>query len=440
MTAIPMAMGFAIAMGLRPEQGIIAGAPGVHHRTHVRRLEVSSLWADGCVHSRNRRVDGEVRRGCRRHIRTGARLPRPGQHDRRRCFDGDGPARASGQIPPSSYPTRSSWASRSASRSLIAMSNAGEALGLSLGIKGGVLDQTCRTSGADQSESANWYAFGIAILTFVLTRSLLKISVFIPAPLMALGLATALTAYVFPDQGIVLIKDRFGDDSHQLLRLQPGHRLARPGRHRSARPRYFVFAIVFVSAVESVLCSSMADRLADNRKTSLQSRQGTVGPGARAGFTPLVNGFPCTGAPWRTATSIKAGAVTPLAGYFKGALKLVWPCSGLLPRLRADGLHRRHSPVGRQQHDQAQGTARGLAAQPVPRGADDLHGRHGPADRFSDGRPVGADPLCGALSLLRSHAAFGGCRQASGTGGGATGGYSRAENIERAGALAREVP
>ena len=26
MTAIPMAMGFAIAMGLRPEQGIIAGA------------------------------------------------------------------------------------------------------------------------------------------------------------------------------------------------------------------------------------------------------------------------------------------------------------------------------------------------------------------------------------------------------------------------------
>jgi hypothetical protein len=28
---------------------------------------------------------------------------------------------------------------------------------------------------------------------------------------------------------------------------------------------YFAFAIVFVSAVESVLCSTMADRLADNR-------------------------------------------------------------------------------------------------------------------------------------------------------------------------------
>ena len=37
---------------------------------------------------------------------------------------------------------------------------------------------------------------------------------------------------------------------------------------------------------------------------------------------PLVNGFPCTGAMARTATSIKAGAKTPLAGYFKAILKL----------------------------------------------------------------------------------------------------------------------
>jgi SulP family sulfate permease len=39
-------------------------------------------------------------------------------------------------------------------------------------------------------------------------------------------------------------------------------------------------------------------------------------------ITPLVQGFPCTGALARTATSIKAGAKTPLAGYFKAILKL----------------------------------------------------------------------------------------------------------------------
>lgn len=40
-------------------------------------------------------------------------------------------------------------------------------------------------------------------------------------------------------------------------------------------------------------------------------------------LTPLVQGFPCTGALARTATSIKAGATTPLVIYFKAVLKLI---------------------------------------------------------------------------------------------------------------------
>ncbi len=85
---------------------------------------------------------------------------------------------------------------------------------------------------------------------------------------------------------------------------------------------YYVAAIVFVSGVESLLCSSMADRLADNRGTPFNPNKEFWGQGLVQIITPLVNGFPCTGALARTATSIKAGAVTPLAGYFKGALKL----------------------------------------------------------------------------------------------------------------------
>jgi MFS superfamily sulfate permease-like transporter len=67
----------------------------------------------------------------------------------------------------------------------------------------------------------------------------------------------------------------------------------------------------------------MADRLADNRKTKFDAEKELWGQGIVQVATPLVNGFPCTGALARTATSIKAGAVTPLAGYFKGILKLV---------------------------------------------------------------------------------------------------------------------
>jgi SulP family sulfate permease len=86
---------------------------------------------------------------------------------------------------------------------------------------------------------------------------------------------------------------------------------------------YFVVSIVFVSGVESILCSSMADRLAQNEKTPFNPDKEFFGQGMVQIFTPLVQGFPCTGALARTATSIKAGAKTPLAGYFKAVLKLL---------------------------------------------------------------------------------------------------------------------
>jgi SulP family sulfate permease len=85
---------------------------------------------------------------------------------------------------------------------------------------------------------------------------------------------------------------------------------------------YFVVGIVFVSGVESVLCSSMADRLAKNDRTPFNPDKEFFGQGLVQIITPLVQGFPCTGALARTATSIKAGATTPMAGYFKAILKL----------------------------------------------------------------------------------------------------------------------
>jgi SulP family sulfate permease len=77
-----------------------------------------------------------------------------------------------------------------------------------------------------------------------------------------------------------------------------------------------------VSAVESVLCSTMADKMAGNKKTLFNPDKELWGQGLVQVIVPLVNGFPCTGALARTATSIKAGAKTPLAGYFKAILKL----------------------------------------------------------------------------------------------------------------------
>jgi MFS superfamily sulfate permease-like transporter len=66
----------------------------------------------------------------------------------------------------------------------------------------------------------------------------------------------------------------------------------------------------------------MADRLADNRGLPFNPNKELWGQGVVQIIAPLLNGFPHTGALARTATNIKLGAVSPLAGIFKCFLKL----------------------------------------------------------------------------------------------------------------------
>jgi sulfate permease, SulP family len=317
MTAIPMAMGFAIAMGLRPEQGIIAGAlaciigrtfggskyqvygptaafipviaglmakygeasGGTFDQAHGFLVFVS-LVAGGCLVAMGLLGFGKYAKLVPNSIIVGFTI---------------------------------------GIAIVIAMSNFGEALGLRLGIKGGVFTKVREIIA--QIDLVNWLAFGIAIGTLVVTKLLLRVSIYIPGPLIALGAATAAVAFLFPNSGILLIKDRFGAIPTNFF-VFTGPSIPGWTAPILLDVAYFAFAIVFVSAVESVLCSSMADRLANNKKTPFNPDKELFGQGLVQAITPLINGFPCTGALARTATSIKAGAVTPLAGYFKGVLKI----------------------------------------------------------------------------------------------------------------------
>jgi sulfate permease, SulP family len=167
----------------------------------------------------------------------------------------------------------------------------------------------------------NFYAIAIAALTFVVTKYLLKISKFIPAPLIALGLATLLASTVWSGKGLSLVIDKYGAIPENLLRFTlPGAIELTPTVIWDLI--YFVIAIVFVSGVESLLCSRMADRLAGNKGIPFNPNKELWGQGWVQLLVPLCNGFPHTGALARTATNIKVGAVSPLAGVFKFALKL----------------------------------------------------------------------------------------------------------------------
>jgi|CXWL01.1.fsa_nt_gi MFS superfamily sulfate permease-like transporter len=175
---------------------------------------------------------------------------------------------------------------------------------------------------AQNLNEINSYAIVIALLTFAVTKLVLMISRYAPAPLIAVGLATTLAATLWSGKGLALISDKYGAIPDNLLRLTlPGAIELTPAVIWDLC--YFVVAIVFVSGVESLLCSRMADRLADNRGRPYDPNKELWGQGWVQVVVVLLNGFPHTGALARTATNIKVGAVSPLAGAFKFGLKLL---------------------------------------------------------------------------------------------------------------------
>lgn len=327
MTAIPMAMGFAMAMGMRPENGIIAGALAcvvgrtfggskyqVYGPTAAFIPVIAGLFAKygpagggdfGTAHSFLVFVS----------ILAGIILIILGVYGFGRYA----------KLVPNSIIVGFTIGIAVA----IALTNLEDILGIEsfaslLGqdeeVKGGLIENLRAAS--QNLDKINGWSILLGVLTFVVTKGALRISIFIPGPLIAMVVATLLSATLLADKGIVLVKDIYGSIPNNFFVFTAP---ALPGLSMPVffDILYFVGGIVFVSGVESILCSSMADRLAKNQKTPFNPDKEFFGQGLVQIITPLVQGFPCTGALARTATSIKAGAMTPMAGYFKAVLKLL---------------------------------------------------------------------------------------------------------------------
>ncbi len=318
LTAIPMAMAFAMAMGLRPEQGIIAGAVacligrtfgGSKYQVYGPTAAFIPVIA-GLMYAYGPATGGSFEQAhgflVLVSVLAGVVLMAMG------IF---GLGRYAALVPDAIIVGFTIGIAV-----VIALASAGDAVGINLPLKAGLVEKLSRL--ASQVAAFNWYALGIALSTFVLIKVLLRVSIFIPAPLIAMGLATLASGTVLANAGIATIGSKFGGINTDNFFLLTGPVMPSWEVSVLLDVLYFVIAIVFVSAVESLLCSSMADRLADNRKTPFHPDKELHGQGMVQIITPLLNGFPCTGALARTATSIKAGAVTPLAGYFKGVLKI----------------------------------------------------------------------------------------------------------------------
>ncbi|HET6434333.1 MAG TPA: SulP family inorganic anion transporter [Xanthomonadaceae bacterium] len=128
----------------------------------------------------------------------------------------------------------------------------------------------------------------------------------VPGPLLAMLAATAAVALWHPP-GVATIASTFGEIPRSLPSLQfPALSF---DLLLTLLPS--AFTIAMLGAIESLLSAVVADGMAG---TKHDSNQELVGQGVANILSPLFGGIAATGAIARTATSIRNGATSPLAG------------------------------------------------------------------------------------------------------------------------------
>jgi MFS superfamily sulfate permease-like transporter/carbonic anhydrase/acetyltransferase-like protein (isoleucine patch superfamily) len=307
MVAIPLAMGFAMASGLRPEQGIVGGAIAglvgalfggskyqVYGPTAAFIPVIAALMA---AYDHEFLVLVSIASGLVLMTLGLSRLGRYAAH-----------------VPHSIVVGFTIGIAIT-----IATSQLGEIFGIRAPLGYRFLDKVAGV--IEHAHDANLWALVTALGTVVLTKGILRLSIFIPGPLIAIGIGTLLTSTVLAGKGLTIVRAKYGEIPEKSWIFTP----PTTGPFTSEMlfdAAYFAVAIVFVSAIESLPCSRMADRLAGNKGTPYHPDKELWGQGLVQIVVPLVNGFPHTGALARTATNIKLGAISPLAGIFKCILKL----------------------------------------------------------------------------------------------------------------------
>jgi SulP family sulfate permease len=157
----------------------------------------------------------------------------------------------------------------------------------------------------EHADTVNLHAVALTALTLLIVLGWPRLSHRVPSPFVALIAGTAVAQLLgWP---VETIGSRFGEISAALPRpalppvsLAMIRELAGPA-----------FAIAALGAIESLLSAVVADGMIGGRH---RSNMELVAQGIANIASPLFGGMPATGAIARTATNIKSGGRTPIAG------------------------------------------------------------------------------------------------------------------------------
>jgi SulP family sulfate permease len=158
-------------------------------------------------------------------------------------------------------------------------------------------------------------AFGLGLGTLALIVLLRRWAPRLPAYLIAILVATGLAA------GFHLPAETVGDRFHEMPTGLPMPSLPRFSLELVREVLPSAFTIAFLAGIEALLSAVVADGMTGYRH---RSGQELVGMGIANLASAAFGGLPATGAIARTATNVRAGAQTPVAGMLHAVFLLVF--------------------------------------------------------------------------------------------------------------------
>lgn len=155
-------------------------------------------------------------------------------------------------------------------------------------------------------------AIGVSVILFTIIWP--KVTTKIPAPFIAIILTSIIVSYF--QLPVATIGTRFGEIPHSMpapslpaLNWYDIKTLIQPG-----------ITIALLAAIEALLSAVVADGMISGKH---RSNMELVAQGVANIFSPLFGGIPATGAIARTATNVKNGGKTPVAGIVHAVVLLL---------------------------------------------------------------------------------------------------------------------
>jgi SulP family sulfate permease len=197
---------------------------------------------------------------------------------------------------------------------IIASSQVGDLLGLQTGpVPAEFVDKWGAYGRA--LPTTNWAALGLGAATLAVILALRRFAPRVPSFLIAIAGATAAAALF--NLPVDTVGDRF-PSMPTGMPVPHAPKISLP-MLRDVMPSAFVIA--FLAGIEALLSATVADGMTGRRH---RSGQELVANGVANLGSALFAGLPATGAIARTATNIRAGARSPMAGIFHALFLLVF--------------------------------------------------------------------------------------------------------------------